>query len=71
MLICIPQITTVGEEKAGAGSVMTCYCFITVYKPTKRMYAFVGLSVLFDTTIPAGISFLQMISAVLMPGLRQ
>lgn len=28
------------------------------------------LSVLFDTPLPAGISFLQMISAVLMPGLR-
>lgn len=57
-----------GDEVAGAGSMMACY---RVYKRTRVTYAFVCFSVLFDTPLHAGISFLQMISAALMPGLRQ
>lgn len=57
-----------GHEAARAGSMITYYC---VYKHTRMKYAFVCLSVLFDAPLHAGIRFLQMISAVLMPGVRQ
>lgn len=57
-----------GDKEAGAGSVITYYC---VYKQTRMKYALVCLSVSFDAPFHAGISFLQMISAVLMPGVRQ
>lgn len=58
----------VGDAEAGAGPVMTHYC---VYRHARMESVFVRLSVLFDTPFHALISFPQMISAVLMPGVRQ